>query len=607
MLKKHKQKTINVAIFILAFFFAFITEYVISHFNEIKGTDYVMEIGDATQSNTKFFKEFSFDLKNKTVSSISIKYTSSEDFSYTISCVYKNVDKEVSDNAYASINYAATKINKVCSNLKVKIPKDVSISGIEITNRALFSVPRFLFIFGIVFILSFILLNIRYGIKMEAVFVILCLVFGLTIIFVEGPELLAWDEQIHFANAWDMSYMSYSENSKASILYEELKYPKTNTLEEKIYVSQWLNSIDDCIKSESKDFYISYDKLVYLPQSIRILISIKTGLGFGAGFYIGKITNLLFYILIFSFGIKNCNLTKYILFVIGLQPTSVFLAASYSYDPFVISLVSVGMAFLFEEFICDSKVNANRSIIGLICVVVGTLSKRIYIPLLAIVFLYNSKKFKSKKQRVVFNIIILMIILVVMSTFVAPTLGSAINGTVIAGDARGGATSVSEQLLFIINNPFEYARILFTSWGKTIFSYLFGTEINVNFAYYTILKNVILADIVYVILFWSTALTANSYIGKNITHKIKIYKVFTVIMVLGVMYLIWTALYLSFTPVGLGHINGVQARYYIPLLLLIATLCLNNKIKFKKSQEYYNVIITIGMIVVWLFVLICII
>lgn len=56
------------------------------------------------------------------------------------------------------------------------------------------------------------------------------------------------------------------------------------------------------------------------------------------------------------------------------------------------------MAFLFEEFICDSKVNANRLIIGLICVVVGTLSKRIYIPLLAIVFLYNSNKFKSKTK-----------------------------------------------------------------------------------------------------------------------------------------------------------------------------------------------------------------
>ena len=123
---------------------------------------------------------------------------------------------------------------------------------------------------------------------MELVFVILCLVFGLTIIFAEGPELLAWDEQIHFANAWNMSYMSYSENSEASILYEELKYPKTNTLEEKIYVSQWLNSIDDCIQSESKDFYISYDKLVYLPQSIGILISRKTGLGFGAGFMLEK-------------------------------------------------------------------------------------------------------------------------------------------------------------------------------------------------------------------------------------------------------------------------------------------------------------------------------
>ena len=75
-------------------------------------------------------------------------------------------------------------------------------------------------------------------------------------------------------------------------------------------------------------------------------------------------------------------------------------------------------------------------------------------------------------------------------------------------------------------------------------------------------------------------------------------------MVLGVMYLIWTALYLSFTPVGLGHINGVQARYYIPLLLLIATLSFNNKIKLKMTQKCYNVIIiTMGIIVVWLFVL----
>ena len=165
----------------------------------------------------KLFKEFSFDLKNKTVSTISIRYTSSEDFSYTINYVYKNANKEVSDNAYASINYAATRINKVCSNLKVQIPKDVSISGIEITNKALFSVPRFLFIFAIVFILLFMILNIRYGIKIESVFVILCLGFGLTIIFAEGPELLAWDEQIHFENAWNMSYMSYLENSEASI------------------------------------------------------------------------------------------------------------------------------------------------------------------------------------------------------------------------------------------------------------------------------------------------------------------------------------------------------------------------------------------------------
>ena len=45
-------------------------------------------------------------------------------------------------------------------------------------------------------------------------------------------------------------------------------------------------------------------------------------------------------------------------------------------------------------------------------------------------------------------------------------------------------------------------------------------------------------------------------------------KVVFTIAVAGISILIVTSMYLSFTPVGSSQINGVQVRYFTPLLLL---------------------------------------
>ena len=41
--------------------------------------------------------------------------------------------------------------------------------------------------------------------------------------------------------------------------------------------------------------------------------------------------------------------------------------------------------------------------------------------------------------------------------------------------------------------------------------------------------------------------------------------------------LIWLSMYLSFTPVGENQIDGVQARYYLPLLYLAVILVSGKK------------------------------
>ena len=63
-------------------------------------------------------------------------------------------------------------------------------------------------------------------------------------------------------------------------------------------------------------------------------------------------------------------------------------------------------------------------------------------------------------------------------------------------------------------------------------------------------------------------------------YSLKIWdKLVIAVSLLGTIFMVWLAVYLSFTPVGDNQISGVQARYYLPLIYLCASLLSNNKIK----------------------------
>ena len=56
-------------------------------------------------------------------------------------------------------------------------------------------------------------------------------------------------------------------------------------------------------------------------------------------------------------------------------------------------------------------------------------------------------------------------------------------------------------------------------------------------------------------------------------------------VVFVVVGLIWTAMYLSFTTIGNTTIGGVQARYYLPVLLPVSYALYGNRIKFTVKPE----------------------
>ena len=79
---------------------------------------------------------------------------------------------------------------------------------------------------------------------------------------------------------------------------------------------------------------------------------------------------------------------------------------------------------------------------------------------------------------------------------------------------------------------------------------------------------------------------------QNEPKNIKTIRVVNGIAVVCSVALVWLAMYLAFTPIGADAIEGVQARYFIPLLLPAAYTLWNNRIQIKVSkQRYYQIVL----------------
>ena len=209
------------------------------------------------------------------------------------------------------------------------------------------------------------------------------------------------------------------------------------------------------------------------------------------------------------------------------------------------------------------------------------LVKAIYIPFLLLALLVSPKRFTNKKQSRLVKCGIIGISLLLSATFILPT----ISGT-MESDTRGGNTSVSGQLSTVLSNPLDYATLL----GNTAIAQLSNKTLENfnNYAYITNQATMSSSNLLYIlpILLLFSFLTDNN--NNTLTKK---QRLSILAANLATIIFIWTALYLTFTPVGSNTINGVQSRYFLPLFFPLL-LCLQPKsVHSTIKPKYYNAII----------------
>jgi len=513
--------------------------------------------------------------------------------------------KTYEDNNQAVINTSVVSIRDSVTSLEIKFPGNCNgliFHGLFLDNTFNFSIQRFLFVVVCVFAVFFLVCFSQHKNKVATYFLIISLSLGSISILSMSVHRVGWDDEIHFGRSYSLFYsLSGKEEVNVSptfwnlTLGSEINWPYDvpQSQEEFLEEIQFFNREALYRNVESHGEAVAYQvqdggyaSVGYLPQAIMIQIGKILRLPFSVIYIMGKFGNLACYCLIVYFAIRRLKIGQLSAAMISLFPTILFVASTYSVDAFSYAFILFGFSFILNEWVDKAQpVKSHNIILGTLLMAIGVLPKAIYCPIILSGIFIPKERFKPGKQKIILRTVFIGVLLLLASTFVLPNLLSP----AIQGDTRGGDTSVANQLSLVLNNIFSYAKILSQSIYDTFGVHLFENATR-NLAHYPLapFKYLIIILIIF------TVITDTQY---EYTLSLK-HKGILLLIIFSTICLIWTALYLGFTPVGNTEIAGVQGRYYLPIYFPLCLLFSSKKIKNTfNTHIYQNCILVVSTLI----------
>lgn len=296
--------------------------------------------------------------------------------------------------------------------------------------------------------------------------------------------------------------------------------------------------------------------LPLLPQAAGIAVARLFGFGGLGMLYGARVGALAFYALLCYASLKNCRRYRALFCAVMLLPLSLYMAASCSYDSMML-----GLYFFAASYFCKDEIT-DRDILWFALALAVMASVKINNLLwIALLFVLPKAAWKTKLTKPQAGLIVVAAfgvlyagVSVYNSLFLRNTYGDI--GRMIEGVAQG------EQLLFMLKNPL---RTLAVFWG-TLFENdgfftqlgLFG-NIDTPVAAVNLLSPVVLTLGAALSVHKKSSLSLKSSVG-----LLGLAGVYSASILAG--------LYITYTPVRMIRVIGLQARYFIPVYLMLFVL-----------------------------------
>ena len=401
---------------------------------------------------------------------------------------------------------------------------------------------------------------------------------------------LSWDDQIHYANVQDLSYVvnAPAPSVEASLYNPLLDVPALNNphpLDRGYVLTSEMGTLEaniDYLYPSSELLYVRegvgsalglYNSVGYIPSAAALWLGRLLHLPVLWVYTMGRCANALFYVLATYAAIRIIPCKKVLLCVVGLLPGALFLAANYSYDSWVIC-----MMYLLSSLVVRSITSKDGSVgIGQCAAMlaVGLLSigpKAIYFLMLLIMLFIPSRKFASRDASCVFRFGVVAVTVIAASSFALPFV---ISGGEAYTDTRiNQGVDPMGQLVWILQDPLSSASVLL---GFVFGSYISpGTFEGLSYSFAYMGDFAFAPSCLSLLLVVVAACTDSDRVSNRLSKTC--YGVCTVGVVLASILLIVISLYLSFTPVGHNTVDGVQPRYLTPLVFPLLLFALNPRV-----------------------------
>ena len=417
------------------------------------------------------------------------------------------------------------------------------------------------------------------------IFAFLCIVFLGGLSAIVQPILNIPDETVHFARA---------ERVSEGKVFTDPSVQNFDTIKSVVEMqkSAEIPIIKSGLENKDVDYTVDYVNHVaasnlsflYFPQALGIIIAKALNLNVIWLLWMARLCNLIFYSILMTIAMHIIPRLKYLLLFISILPMSIQQAASCSVDATINGVTILYISFFL--YLYTKKTISKREVfIFLILSVIIILAKvtNICIAGLMILLPLDSKTKNQKAKNYlgkfvgIFAISIIAVWYYVYTMSFAPNLGQLQYITQMNIDGQ-------EQINYIINNFLHWARIFVSVLLEQMYTSIvrLNTFGSLSYQY----------PILIVLMIFLYAKISFQEKGINLS---KVEKCLITLMILGSYALTYLALYIGWTPVGSDSVDGIQGRYFIPLLFLLGIIVPSEKNNEDRSKHIIDVMLMLLM------------
>ncbi len=393
---------------------------------------------------------------------------------------------------------------------------------------------------------------------------LLLFVLGMVFVYATPPNQVP-DENTHFLRSYTMAQgqWGFDENHQfpddVNLLMQHFPVAYNNGYEARegatVYhrFAQYAQAVEKGDTADSMGIFI-FQVIPYIPGAAGIFIARLVGIGALGAFYACRIANLVFFCLCAYVALKICGRFRVIMFTLMSLPLMIFMAASCNSDSFLFAL----MFLMFASVLSDSFDNV-KAVVFALCLAVLTTCKMSYVVFFPLVFCVPKEKWTLKVKdknisRLVYLAFSLLVLLLVYQGTALYVQAFSNYGVV---ERPIEASQPMEQLIFILKNPLRYIAVFVDTLKNNAFFLFSGgllgwLDVNLPIINYCTPLVVMLACVK------QAGVFRREDINKTVIFLICSLLTYGVVM---------TGLYLSWTPVTLPQIIGLQMRYMYPAFM----------------------------------------